>query len=102
MAGLEPVPTMMFLGLLSRWEQCGQRGTPAQMEACLIQIGVAGRGRASIHWQWQAARPYRAPTVTASVLSKLPHCGDASPAGWALLSPHSAGVVSEGRPGGWE
>lgn len=109
-AGIEPIPTVMLLGLLSRdrrteqsgWEQCGQGGTPAQMEACSFRSGVAGRGRASIHWQWQAAHPYGAPAVTAPVLINLPNCGDASPVGWALLSPHSAGMVNEGRPGGWE
>ena len=52
-AGIEPVPTVMLLGLLSRdrrteqsgWEQCGQGGTPAQMEACLVQIRHSGEGQ---------------------------------------------------------
>ena len=43
----------MLLGLLSRdrrteqsgWEQCGQGGTPAQMEAGLVQIWRSGEGQ---------------------------------------------------------
>lgn len=110
MLGREPVPTVMLFGQLSgdrrteqsEWEQCGQGGTPAQMEACLVQIQRSGEGQDLHSLAVAGSSSYGAPAVTALVLIKLPYCRDASPAGRALLSPHSAGKVSEGRPEGWE
>lgn len=101
-AGLEPVPTVMLLGLLSRWEQCGQRGTPAQMEACLVQIRRSGEGQGLHSLAVAGSSSLQSTRCDGFCSQQVTLLWGCQPCGGALLSPHSAGVVSEGRPGGWE
>lgn len=88
--GEEPVPTVMLLGQLRR-RQTDRTGEWGAVWAgwdpspdgglSRSRSNVAGRGRTSIHWQWQAAHPMEHPLWPALVLVKLPYCRDASPAG---------------------